>query len=291
MVQALDVVDQLLTRFVQAEQIVAGSQRPDGGHALDDAFKGLFAARRKPRVKRQPTPIKQLQAEGVFPSQIAKIYGWYLLDGNTRRPDIEKLQQEIDQPGRHYNADTWESPEDVKYWRQMQEWWDVRSKSVGGQPLTNLKGELVVEARAEWRPPQESVDELILQGVNAAQVAKMHRINVEEVHERAAILGVALDSNSVVASQFLQAQRERMKRDQERLQKAMANQNQGLETYPELGEDRDGRILRMSEDGVKARHISDALRREFPTITPTQVGMIVAKYRKEAEANAAPSGL
>jgi hypothetical protein len=271
MVKALDVVIERLREFELQEDTAPGRLSPDGGRPVWDALNVLLAARRKPREKRLPTPITQLLAEGVNRYQIAKEYGWYLEDGS---PDVRRLDEEIQHPGTQYSPETWVSRRDQRYWDEMAAWFATR-RLMGEK----VKRRMEVKVKREWSPPSESMEDLIFNGVNAAQIAKMWRTTVEEVYARAAELGVALDSAVLAPGNFMQAQRQRLAREQENLQRTMDSQK--AESYRDLGDDRDGRILRMAEDGHKPRAIADALKREFPGLTPSLVGNVLARARKE----------
>lgn len=275
LVERIDGWEELWVKWKERNAMRPDSEPPDGGTQVWTWYTDrLIPARRTPREKRLPEPLRQLLAKNP-PEHVAKIYGWYMSDG---RPDVTKVFEEEHEPGKHYNPETWESRSDRRYWEQREAWWKTRCER--RRQWTGFGQALNPKATPkEWRAPQETLEDLIFNGVNAQQISKMWRISVEDVYAKAAELGVALDAGALAPANFMQTQRQRLAREQENLQRTMDASR--IENYPELGSDREGRILRMSEDGHKSKIIAEALRREFPGITPATVGNIVANARKK----------
>jgi hypothetical protein len=91
---------------------------PRGNAEMHNALLRLRDALTSQKWK-QPPPIKQLyELERVSPNQIAKIYGW--------GEDVEKVFQELEKPGTHYNPETWVPPHVALEQREIDEAWENR---------------------------------------------------------------------------------------------------------------------------------------------------------------------
>jgi hypothetical protein len=229
-----------------------------------------------PRSYSLPEPIGALAnaKPPVSPNQIAKIYGWYDEHG---QPDTQKVQEEITTPGTHFNPKTWVHPSRKRFEAQMQRTWQERAKRVGDARRSG-PAESRPEQRAKPEAP-ESVEELIRQGVNSAQIVKMKKTTMAHVRAVAAELGVPLDGN-VVADVFRKG---RADTDDEKdiAEKAETMRVAGLNTHDELGGDIKGRVLAMSADGVKPGDITKALTLADPNLNHQKVVKILKDAKLE----------
>lgn len=78
--------------------------RPDGSPKVWDAWARVEAAFEKSKGSK-PIPIKELkEVNRAGDTQIAWIYGWKDANGEA---DVQKVREEYEKPGTHYNPDTW----------------------------------------------------------------------------------------------------------------------------------------------------------------------------------------
>jgi hypothetical protein len=62
-----------------------------------------------------------------------------------------------------------------------------------------------------------------------------------------------------------------------------------IETYADLGDDVESRVIRMAEDGHKASHIAGALKNQLRhPLSAAQIGRILAAHKRAALAPASP---
>lgn len=265
LVLAIDEFEASFTRWAQDCNRRPEDTDPHGGPNLWNAYHAVKSAL-KPPVYPRPEPIAALaNLQKVNHLQIAKIYGWY---DEAGRPDVVKVEEEIQTPGTHYDPKTWVHPSRRRHEAQVAELWKERIAKLG--PAKPRREAL---ARPERQPAPESLEDLILAGVNSVQIAKMKKITVEEVRQRAGELGVPLDGN-VVADAFykatkLQEEEAEIQRRTEELRLAKFND------HAELGDDVEGRILAMAADGAPNRDIVKTLRKTFPSLQHQKVAKVI----------------
>lgn len=266
LVLAIDNLEAKLTEFAD-RQLLEANQDPSGSPELWCAYEEVLRAK-KPYCPKRPEPIKQLVSENVPRAQIAKIYGFRRPDGSA---DVVKLQEEIENPGKHYQPETWVHPRDQQFWAEITAKWAARCDKL----------DQAVEGRSQ-RPAKrdalETVEELILQGVHAEQIAKMKRLSVDQVRTQAAEMGVSLDAQSVGYFTYWEAQRGMEAQRQERLRQAMGHA--AIHVHDELGSDREARILAMRDDGHSPRTILDSLRMHFTDLQYADVALTLAKAER-----------
>lgn len=154
---------------------------PIPGNGFWHAFEAVRAAREAARPKARPTleSIKSLKEQKVSDRQICKIYGWLDPGGN---PEIWKVQEELDDPGRHSTKIAgWLPPHE----RKRQESND-RQQRILDRIRADREAKL---ARAAAAAP-EDFQELVESGVSARQIAKMKHLTVDEVFAECARLGI-----------------------------------------------------------------------------------------------------
>lgn len=260
-VLAIDQFDDLLADWAEGCELSPEDTDPHGSQKLWAAFDAIFEACEVPQ-RRKPESIKQLGIEKVSEGQIALIYGWKHSDGS---PDVQKVREERDNPGTHYNAETWIHPADLRAQNEINELWEKRlprmvaNESAGGQ-----------------REAPETLDELIQQRVPSKQIAMMKRIDIDEVRARASQLGIPLDGQFVPS--ISPADRMQSMRDEEADQhaQAMAAMNEPPKTLPD-------RVMAMVEAGQSIQQIVDELKKDYPNLTP-------AKLEKMLNAQPAKAG-
>lgn len=121
------------------------------------------------RIEATPAPpvrlesVKLLREQKVSDNQICEIYGWKNADG---RYETWKVQEELDHPGTHVNAD-YISP-------AQREFNETKTKQKKRVRDTTTK--TAAKVQAINAPPPESLTDLIRQGVSLRQAAEiLHR--------------------------------------------------------------------------------------------------------------------
>jgi hypothetical protein len=186
-------------RFVRDAQVE--NVHPIGS---DEMWVAWDHVRESFRIVKPPKPrsIKHLMENEHAPAwQIAKIYGFVDENGDV---DIEKVQEEYENPGTHYNPDTWVSPAEIARQKISQAEWDQRKGK--RSPLFVLDPEFDPNPVPLAKSPVPSLDELVRLNAPAAQIARLHNIPVEDAEEylRAAGKGeerFIMPANSDVAFQ------------------------------------------------------------------------------------------
>jgi hypothetical protein len=221
------------------------------------------------RPKKRLEPIEQLFAEKVPERQIAQMYGWKHSDGS---PDLQKVREERANPGTHYKPETWVHPQEVKEAEAIAARWSARSMRVQSSTIEEAK------------MAPESLDDLIRQDVPSAQIAKMLKIDVEEVKTRARQLSISLDGQFVPSVSPHDRMQEIRDADNEKRRKlnAMAaadNQLRAAETdvssMPE-------RIFTLAADGQNPKQIAKLLSGDFPGLNEAKVAGILAHAKAES---------
>ena len=218
---------------------------------------------------RLPEPIRELMDAKVSDEQICKIYGFVKADGSA---DVVKLAEERKTPGTHYDPETWESRSDKGRREQTQKEWAQRV------PIEHFPiGNDPVEAKPRAIAP-EPLDELIAQGVDGEQIARMKGMAVEDVEAYAAKRGLPLEG------------RFRPAKPEDHDEQAALNERRAKsypDSHPEIS-DLEERVLECALDKMKVTDIAEALQTDHPGLTWQKVNAILAKLEKDgAEAAAA----
>lgn len=106
-VMVLDRLAEAYSAFKRGISEESPSCSPSGTDSLWRAYASLIELQKQNLNVQKPIPIAQLVAERVSHIQIANIYGWKTEDGS---PDVYKVAEEIESPGKHYDPSTWVSP-------------------------------------------------------------------------------------------------------------------------------------------------------------------------------------
>ncbi len=274
LIREIDKFDDAFTACAQAMLIAGADQDPSGGNAVWGAWEWAKKERDSQRVFRAPEPIPQLRAmrNPPSPEQICKMYHWYDEHG---LPDVARLQREIDQPGSEFDPATWVNPWAEKYWGEMRVWWEQRCRDLETAGTSK-------KAQGAKPAVHESLEELILQGVNRDQIKKMvPGTTDDEIDALCLEYGVALDSQ--VHGTYFQAMQARDAAQRAANDRQLSSRLSTIETYADLGDDLDARIVKMAEDGRKASVIAAALKNQLPhPLTAAEVGKRLARIRREA---------
>lgn len=177
---------QALKQFQQAAAtrlvIAYLSQAPDENARPKDAIKQSWYDLRN-AVDRQPTPRESLseliELAGIQDEQIMLMTG---LDRHHVAAARKALKDKA--VGNAPNLKALDYPKDHVLPRERE--WDDRVagemkawKGAKAQWLTRPK--FAADQDDDWTPPPESIEELLAQGVNIPQIARMHRVSQDEV--------------------------------------------------------------------------------------------------------------
>ena len=219
--------------------------------------------------RRQPESIKTLTVEKVPDRQIALIYGFFRADGEA---DAEKVREERDNPGTHYNPETWIHPDEAKRNAAINKRWQLRQARIDTRAFESQG----------VRDAPETTEELIRQRVPSKQIAEMKRCSVEDVQTLAAKLGIPLDGQFVPsispADKMQDIRQAELDRDAE-LERLMAS-NDTDELAKQLASDGEAttlleRVLESHIAGNSHEDIAKGLKPEFKKITAAKVAKMI----------------
>lgn len=183
LVLLVDEFHDQLGRFEDKASSGASNVDPGGSTELWQAWENLItaAAQRAPEKKRIE-PIAELKAQDVPVRQIAKIYDWFDRHGE---PDVQKVYEELENPGTHYDPATHRTSHERKYDRQLAADWEARSsrRAVSGDERGPKSGRIPDPAR-------ESIQDLLEQQVSVKQIAIMKRVDEQTILDLARGLGI-----------------------------------------------------------------------------------------------------
>lgn len=258
-VLAIDNFEREVTHHAEQTSVSPNNTDPGGGTPVWFAW-NLVIRSLVPAKKRIPPPMTSLVAEGVRYRQIAKIFGWYEADGIT--PDERKVVEEINSPGKHFNPDTYVHPSDAKKEVDLQYQWEERRKARAAREGRTVLGPAKQSTAKEWAPPPETIEQLLKQEVSIRQIAKMHRVEENEVRAIAADIGVFSDPLVVAIARDNEKENARKRR---KIQVAKVNTHPELPTIEE-------RVFEMTLDGHTPGMVAEAMQLAgFPQVTRAYV--------------------
>ncbi len=173
-------IDQFAIAYMKYIRSLNQQDSPNPQKGLDDVWRALGHIREQAsqtHTTRKPQPIALLVKSGVSYDQIASIYGW-MLEGSSVG-DTQKVIEELEAPGTHYNPDTWVDP--ALRFRQVEidKEWSLRP---GKRAREYARAEYL--PNTNWTPP--SIETMIKQDAPPEQIANVHGISIEEARERLA---------------------------------------------------------------------------------------------------------
>ena len=168
------VVDRLAPAWEAFNNQRDGSQRPMDEQPPESFWKaiGEIATTRPTAnvlVNESVESIKWLLDHNVDPRQAAEIYGWFLPNG---QPDTGKVMDEYDNPGKH--TKDWVNP---IYLRKLRE----QQSAIDAAEADNE----AFERKRDRRKPNETIGDLIQQGLTSTQIAEMHNTTIDAVNQEA----------------------------------------------------------------------------------------------------------
>lgn len=256
---------------------------PQGSPEMWSAWQMIERSLIEPRFGKVES-IRQLIAERVERPQICRMYGFV---DEYDRPDITKLEEEIESPGKHTTG--WEHPDAVRYRNEMHERWQQRSFDLQrGNREQEIESAFSDEpASASWVEPGEApehVAELLsLPGITIGQVARMKNMTPEEVRQIAIDLRIPVDAGIMAEIAQLNMDNAVDRREvtanpegvREKIDRGTVLQSSKVNTYKDLGR-LEVRVLAMADDGVTPGKIVLAMREEMPDLTYERVSRIIA---------------
>jgi hypothetical protein len=255
---AVDSFMEAYDHWAEQSELSPEEMPPGGSPEMWSAWREVVGATADKPVRRLE-PIKQLLLEKVSERQIALMYGWRQSDGS---PDIEKVREEKEKPGTHYDPKTWVHPQDAADAADVAARWKQRQTRSDA------------EVAAQPQPAPESLDDLIRQDVPSKQIARMLGIDVDAVRTRAAQIGVSLDGQfvpSVSQHDKMQDIRDADTAKRQELAK-LASQEAMVD-----------RVLSLAES-MKPSEIAKNLSGEYPSLTTAKVAAILTAAKTPAEA-------
>lgn len=261
----IDAFEDALAEWAEACDLTPEDADPRGSAKLWAAFREVISSLTEYRPRKAES-IETLVAQKVSDRQIAMIYGWKQEDGS---PDTTKVLEEKANPGTHYDPETWVHPSEMKAKAELDARWALRMDRVDAR----------VVAKHTQREAPETLEELIQQRVPSKQIAKMKRVDVELVRQRAAELGVPLDGQFVrrtsPADKMAELREADADREAELAQKMQPDADESGE--PSLLE----RILELYVDGKSPQQIADELKADHPKLTYQKVSRMIQEAEQQ----------
>lgn len=246
-----------------------GNSNPNGSDDLWRAY-NLVISKIKPYQRVKAESIESLRAEPkpVPYAQIAKIYGWLDENGN---PDVNKVAEEIQQPGKHFDPKTWMHKNDKKYFEELAERWKNRQQV----QKSNIAAKNIPKPVAP-----ESLDDLIVEGVSAEQIAKMKKVSVDAVYERASAMGVKVGVRATgQAKPKVKTKSDHEAEENEASETAMQEiADAKVNTHPEL-KTIDKRIEACFLDGMEAKDIYRVFNKIKPGLSFASVEKVIGAVK------------
>jgi hypothetical protein len=262
-VLAIDEFEVVLEEWATKCDVSPDEADPKGSHDLWVAWRSIVESLAVVKRKK-PEPLKQLIAEKLSDRQIALAYGW---KDETGEPDIQKVREEKESPGKHLDLDTWVHPAEVKEKAEIEAKWASRPEHLAGKKLTE----------SQKKDAPESLDDLIRQRVPSAQIARMKNIELEAIQKRASELKIPLDGQFVPsmspADQMSDVREADAQREAE-IERLMQDEGDSPLSLPD-------QVAMLHAEGNDVDAIVDALKPDFPKLTKAKVAKIVEKHTDE----------
>jgi len=174
----MDAVANAFRDWVRHSSMAVAAARPDGSDDLDKALDHLFGSL-APSKFRKPEPLEVLFAMNAPPHQTALKYGWIAEDGS---PDVQKVYEEKEKPGTHYDPKTWVHPVQRKIQADVNAQWASRQP----RPPYFVK----VDELAAGKPKaKRSFEQFVAERAPLGQLANLFNISIEEAAARVDQLG------------------------------------------------------------------------------------------------------
>ncbi len=175
-VMALDEFGPLFSSWLHRQAVRAAN--PSGEPSMWESWERVCEAF-EPLKDRFEHSVKYLVDVANAPrEQIARMYGW---TDAENIPEIEKVQEEYDKPGTHFDKSTWVSPSMRARKAVIDGQWEARK-----QPRSILFDADIIEQFSERKKakgapvPPPSLETLLEADAPPEQMARLHGISLDE---------------------------------------------------------------------------------------------------------------
>lgn len=172
-VMALDEFGPLFASWLRRQAVQAAN--PSGEQSMWESWERVVEAFEVLKERYEHSVKYLIDVANAPREQIARMYGWIDEDGI---PEIEKVQEEYDKPGTHFDKETWVSPSMKARKALIEGQWEARK-----QPRSILfDPEVVADTpKPKGQPvPPPSLETLLEHDAPAEQMARLHSISVDE---------------------------------------------------------------------------------------------------------------
>lgn len=200
----LDDIAAARIKWLQDGSMHLPTAPPTGSEQLRNNLDRLEAQLKIPDLP-LPPPIAHLQKVHASPNQIAITYGWRTEDGS---PDVNKVFEEVEKPGTHFNPKKWVHPALRRQQEETDKLWANR--------IPRERQSSHVASQSEGEPTKSrvpSLDELIQVKAPVEQIMRLHKMTEQEVLEAAELAGVDLRERYIQPANATVAHHERMLKD------------------------------------------------------------------------------
>lgn len=152
----------------------SGTEAPKRTDGLWTALNRISEVAGQRFISKKPQSVASLFKQSVTLCQIAMIYGWTLPDGTG---DGQRVAEELETPGTHYDPETWVNPADKSRLARIDAEWALRpSKRAVAyvRPAQEMPS-------TTWVPPSVSI--MIQAGAPAEQIATVHKMTIEQAQD------------------------------------------------------------------------------------------------------------
>lgn len=259
LILAIDDFELALEAWLEKATRDPANTSPSGSAEMWSAWERVYQLRERSGGFPLPEPIDQLlQRDKVPLQQIAKIYGFTTPDGQA---DLAKLNEEVAKPGTHFDPVTWEHPSRRRIAEEVARRWEQRTGTVSPRgKLHEVLPQVAVE----------SIENLLRQGVDFKQIARMKRISLADVEQAATLLGIrAPKERTIYPAHPTVAHFERM---QEEATRQADYQAQLSTAPPEVDSAEAERMIREYGNlGLEPQEIQQALANLQPNLSQKEI--------------------
>jgi hypothetical protein len=262
-------------RFFESQKVAEEAVRPNGTDEMWEAFRDVIR-KLSASPRKLPGGIRQLQRDGSNAITIAKKYGWYTKDG---KPDLQRVSEEDNDPGTHYDPKTFVHPSEAAGVARLQKLWDARCQRLGEL----LHKEVSAPARVARTPDPRPLEELIRSnpGITDKQIAIRKCCSIDDIHAQLDEMG--LFYSAATGLRTTDAVKRALWMNRGAVSDTGPESDDVLSRFnvhDEIGQDLEARMLAMAEDGVKPRNIAKALSKRFPAgVTYQQVTTVLSRLQ------------
>lgn len=172
LIMAIDSFALAYAAYVQ--DCSSGSESPKRTDGLWIALNRIAEVAGQRFISKKPQSVASLFKQSVTLCQIAMIYGWTLPDGSG---DGQRVAEELETPGTHYDPETWVNPADKSRLARIDAEWALRPSKRAVAYVRPAQE----QPSTTWRPPSVAV--MVAAGAPAEQIASVHKMTTEEAQD------------------------------------------------------------------------------------------------------------